>query len=128
MQHLPNINKTFRRRLKCQSIILIVPSIPIDFLKFSQLDFGEGLEIFEAAIGLADRYSSGAPTTRGQFEVRIDALDGPVIGLLMVQPTGACTNRSPQSTPITRTRGVHDVYFTFRTNGVGDLEWFTFKK
>jgi hypothetical protein len=99
-----------------------------DFLRYSQLDFGEGLEIFEAAIGLGDRYSTGAPATRGQFEVRIDAVDGPVIGLLMVQPTGAFTTHIPQSTPITRTRGVHDVYFTFRSNGVGDLEWFTFKK
>ncbi|HEV8604847.1 MAG TPA: sigma-70 family RNA polymerase sigma factor [Tepidisphaeraceae bacterium] len=99
-----------------------------DFLRYSQIDFGEGMETFEACIGLADQYSDGSRTTQGQFEVRIDALDGPVVGLLMTQPTGAFRKHVPQSTPITRTSGIHDVYFTFRTNGVCDLEWFTFKK
>jgi hypothetical protein len=51
-----------------------------------------------------------------------------VIGLLVTQSTGTWKNHVPQSTPITRTNGVHDVYFTFRTNAVCDLKSFTFKK
>jgi hypothetical protein len=99
-----------------------------DFLKYSQLDFGQGLETFVACIGVGDKYSNGQPAnTRGQMEIRIDALDGPVIGLLITQSTGSFTTHVPQSTPITKTSGIHDVYLTFRTNAVCDLEWITFK-
>jgi arabinoxylan arabinofuranohydrolase len=100
-----------------------------DFLKYSQLDFGEGLETFEACIGVGDRYSNGQPAnTHGQMEIRIDAVDGPVVGMLITQSTGAFTTHVPQSTPIGKTSGIHDVYLTFRTNAVCDLEWITFKK
>lgn len=99
-----------------------------DFLKYSQLDFGQGLENFEACIGVGDRYSNGQPAnTRGQIEIRLDAVDGPVIGLLITQSTGTFTTHVPQSTPISKTSGIHDVYLTFRTNAVCDLEWLTFK-
>jgi hypothetical protein len=99
-----------------------------DFLKYSQIDFGQGLETFEACIGVGDKYSNGQPAnTHGQMEIRLDAVDGPVVGMLITQSTGAFTTHVPQSTPITKTSGIHDVYLTFRTNAVCDLEWFTFK-
>jgi RNA polymerase sigma factor (sigma-70 family) len=93
-----------------------------DFVRYAQIDFGQGAEFFEARLGVKEQYAGGI------IEIRLDDARGPVIGTLKVASTGAFTTRVMQRARLTSTpTGVHNLYLTFaRSNGVCDLDWFRF--
>lgn len=78
-----------------------------DHIKVRDVDFGaKGASSFTART--ASRYFGG------EIELRLDALDGPVIGTLRAPYTGEWENWSLDSTKISGATGVHDLYFLFK--------------
>ena len=76
-----------------------------NWLAVSQVDFGNnGAESFEANI---------ASVKGGLIEVRLDSLNGEVIGTLEINPTGGEQEWSVMKTDVANVSGVHDVYFIF---------------
>jgi hypothetical protein len=93
-----------------------------DWLRYYGMNFGtRGATKFTARIGLPDE-SAGQ-----RIEVRLDALDGQVIGTLTTTSTGWWYTYADQSTSVAPTTGVHDVYLVFRgSTGVGALDTIQF--
>ena len=91
-----------------------------DYIKVRDVDFGKGASAFEARVASA---SNG-----GKIEIHIDALTGPMIGTLKVEPTGGDIDWAVQTCKVTRVKGLHDLYFVFE-GGNGDLfnfDWWKF--
>lgn len=91
-----------------------------DYLKLRAVDFGKrGATKFSAALaGIA---------AGGSIELRLDALDGPVIGTLPFTKTGGWDAWKVQSTRVEKTKGVHDLYLIFK-GGNGELYNFDYWK
>jgi hypothetical protein len=89
-----------------------------DWVRYYGMDFGTGgATKFTARIAVPDG-SAGQ-----QIEVRLDALDGPVIGTLTTASTGGWYTYAGQTTAVAPTTGLHDVYLVFRgTYGIGNLD------
>jgi len=91
-----------------------------DYIKVRDVDFGKGASAFEARVASA---SNG-----GKIEIHIDALTGPMIGTLKVEPTGGDTDWKVQTCKVTGVKGLHDLYFVFEGSN-GDLfnfDWWKF--
>lgn len=76
-------------------------------------------------------FNYGTPHTGGTFEIRLDDLNGPVIGRGRIEKTAG--SRKTVSFPLTPTSGRHDLYFIFN-NGllapdkpVCSVDWFAFR-
>jgi beta-glucosidase len=97
---------------------------PGDYLYFDDLDFGAS-----APTQLSARIASDQSS--GTMEVRLDALDGPVVARLPCAPTGGWTawvTKSVALEPSVAAVGRHRLYLVFTGPG-GDfvnLEWFRF--
>jgi hypothetical protein len=94
------------------------------WIRYEALDFGAGVELFQANI-------TCKPSSSGAVEVRLDALDGPSIAQQTIQGAEeagafAVTLKAPVAT---ETTGVHDVFLTF-TGGrdVAELNWIKFER
>lgn len=79
------------------------------------------------------RTSGGAAGTAvGNAEVRLDAVDGPLLTTVTVQGTGAGSVYASTQVPITDPGGLHDIYLVFRpvaagpTNNFFNLNWTEF--
>ncbi|GAA2377831.1 ThuA domain-containing protein [Dactylosporangium salmoneum] len=74
---------------------------------------------------------SGAAGT-GAVEVRLDAVDGPVLTTVTIAPTANATTYASQTFPITNPGGAHRIYLVFRpvaggpTNNYFNLNWVEF--
>lgn len=82
-----------------------------DFIQVRGVDFTtspKNLEIIAASIN------------SGSIEVRLDQLDGAVIGNVNVQNTGGLQNWNTFKTKIKKVKGVHDLFFVFK-GGQGEL-------
>jgi hypothetical protein len=78
-----------------------------DFIKIRDVDFGSiGTGIFTANV------SSGS--NGGTIELRIDALDGDIIGTLPVSYTGGWDEWVTKTINVNRTTGIHDLYLIFK--------------
>jgi len=87
------------------------------YIKVAGVDFGRiGAKTFVA--GLANGRPDGA------IELRLDRVDGPVIGTLRVEATGAAGQWREQSTLVTAATGVRDLFLVFK--GSGDSPLFDF--
>jgi hypothetical protein len=93
-----------------------------DFFAFYGVDFGSG-----GAGAFAIRHAV-AHGVEGQFvDIRINDLEGPIIGTLTTQATGTFNDQRVQYTPIQRVSGVHDVYIVFRGSWATSVaDWFSF--
>ncbi|MCO8277769.1 carbohydrate-binding protein [Actinoplanes sp. TRM 88003] len=93
-----------------------------DWARYDAVDFGAGRTVFTASIG-ADRQYAGRT-----FEIRLDALTGPVIGRHTVLPSDGFDDYIAQSTPITPTTGVHSVFLIAlgSSPGVANIDHFAF--
>jgi len=92
-----------------------------DYIKVRCVDFGKGAKSFEASLA--------TNLTGGSIEIRIDSVEGALLGICEVKNTGGWQNWVVQSVKIKEVKGVHDVYFVF-TGGEGDLfnfDWWTIK-
>jgi arabinoxylan arabinofuranohydrolase len=83
-----------------------------DFIKVRSVDFGKGVKKFEASV------ASASPD--GKIEIHVDAKEGTVIGTLEVTSTGGDQIWKTVSASVTKTKGVHDLYFVFK-GGEGQL-------
>ena len=93
-----------------------------DYIKVRSVDFKNGAGQVEASLASA---SAG-----GKIEIRIDGKDGNLIGTLDVNGTGGDQIWKTVSGKVTKTKGVHDVYFVFK-GGDGNLfnfDWWKFNK
>jgi arabinoxylan arabinofuranohydrolase len=92
-----------------------------DYLKVRSVDFGKGAKSFEAnLVTLAEG---------GKIEIRLDGVDGTLLGTCSVTPKSGSQSSAVQSCKIKKVRGVHDLYLVFK-GGQGDLfnfDWWKFK-
>lgn len=79
---------------------------------------------------LTFRHSGGtAGVTAGAVEVRLDAVDGPLLTTAQIPGTGGATTFASTTVPITDPGGLHKVYLVFRpvpggpTNNFFNLNW-----
>ncbi|WP_127502821.1 carbohydrate-binding protein [Actinoplanes solisilvae] len=93
-----------------------------DWARYDGVDFGSGRTVFTGSIG-ADRQYAGRA-----FEIRLDALTGPVIGRMTVMPSDGFDDYLVRSLPITPTSGVHSVFLVAigSSPGVGNFDHFSF--
>lgn len=91
-----------------------------DYIKVRSVDFGKAVKSFTANVASA--------STGGQIEIRIDSLNGTLLGTCIVKPTGAATVWNTQSVKVNSVKGVHDLFFVFK-GGEGELfnfDWWKF--
>jgi hypothetical protein len=90
--------------------------------RYAHVDFGVTAPTMFRARAAVDASAGGS------IEVRIDRVDGPLIGTCPVRPTGVWTMYEDFSAPISAVTGTHDVYLVFKTGlattYVANLNWF----
>jgi len=91
-----------------------------DWLSFENVDFGKGAN--ETVI----RASSN--TQGGSLELRLDALDGPLIGTVQITGTGGWSAFEEFSGVVNGAEGIHDLFLVFKGgNGyLYDVDWLIF--
>jgi hypothetical protein len=91
-----------------------------DFIKIRSVDFAKGAKKFSASVATAKS---------GSIEIRIDKIDGELLGTLAVPGTGGKQNWKTLSTKIKEAKGVHDVYLVFKGDdkGLFSFDWWQFK-
>lgn len=91
-----------------------------DYAVYKNIDFGSGAKSFQA------RVASGS--SGGNIEIRLDRINGTLIGTCPVAGTGAWQNWNDVKCSVSGVSGKHDVYLKF-TGGSGylfNLNWFKF--
>jgi len=89
-----------------------------DFLRFDNVDFGEGALGFEARV--ASLFDGAI------IEIRIDSPDSEPIGQLLAGSTGGWETWTTAATTIREVSGVHTVYLTF--GDIFNLNWLRFTR
>jgi len=78
-----------------------------DYIKVRDVDFGnKGASRFSASV--SSRYHGGT------IEIRLDNIDGQLVGTLHAPYTGEWDNWSLVETAVKNTKDIHDVYFVFK--------------
>jgi arabinoxylan arabinofuranohydrolase len=91
-----------------------------DYMKVRSVDFGKVAKKFEANV--ASVFSDGS------IEIRIDNIDGDLLGTLKVAGTGTNQTWKTQLCKLNKASGVHDIYLLFK-GGEADLfnfDWWKF--
>jgi hypothetical protein len=93
-----------------------------DYIEFDDVDFGTGALSFDVSLGTDNQ--------GGIIEIRLDALDGPLVGSVMGTGTGSFNTFKTFRTNLAPTvTGIHKLYLKF-TDGLSeylfDLDWFKF--
>jgi enterochelin esterase-like enzyme len=91
-----------------------------DYTVYKGIDFGSGATSFQA------RVSSN--TNGGNIEIRLDGINGTLVGTCSVAATGGWQNWVDTKCSVSGVNGKHDVYLKF-TGGSGylfNLNWFQF--
>ena len=85
-----------------------------DYIKVANVDFGDaGAGSYSASVA--------SEAQGGNIEIRLDKLDGTLVGTLAVPNTGGWETWKTQTTAITDAKGVHDVFFVFKGAATGNL-------
>ncbi len=80
-----------------------------DYIKVSNVDFGEGASRFEASVASIYR--------GGDIELRLDSTEGTMIGTCAVQSTGGHTQWKVATCAVEGAVGTHDLYMVFKGKG-----------
>lgn len=91
-----------------------------DYIKVKGVDFSTGASLLEVSV---------AALYGGKIEVRINNIDGPVIGTVDVKTSAEGDVWKTISAPVKNARGIHDLFFVFK--GDKDLfyfDWWKFNK
>jgi hypothetical protein len=92
-----------------------------DYLQYSRLNFGPLGTTSSILISYAKSHFNG----NAKMEVRLDGVDGLLIGEFVPPSTGSWSTYEPATINIDAVAGVHDVYFVGAgANGILNLEWF----
>ncbi|GAE84062.1 arabinosidase [Bacteroides reticulotermitis JCM 10512] len=87
------------------------------------VDFGvKGAKKFSVSAACVEK--------EGTIEVRLDSVDGPLIGSVAIKPTGGMDIYKLMSCSIKNAKGIHDLYFCFKGekgNNLFDLDYWEFK-
>jgi hypothetical protein len=92
-----------------------------DSIKVKGVDFRAGATSFEARVA--------SDTTGGDLELRLDGLDGKLLGTCSVESTGGAQKWVTKSCTVSGADGVHDLFFKFAGTGSGALfnfNWWRF--
>ena len=90
-----------------------------EYIRLRGVDFGRGAKSFVL---------NAAATGRATVSLRLDSVNGPVVGTLTVSSTGKMESYRSFSTKIKGATGVHDLYICFdKTAGDVHLDWWQFK-
>ena len=91
-----------------------------EYIRLRGVDFGGGARQFAITV---------AATGTATLTLRLDAVDGPVVGVVNVSQTGSVEKYRAFTTKVKNATGVHDLYICFsQTNGDVRLDWWQFKK
>lgn len=82
-----------------------------DFLQVKAVDFDKGAKTFEVR---------AATITKGKIEIRLDGLDGTLLGVCDISNTGGWNTWKTFVTDVEKVGGVHDLYLVFR-GGDGEM-------
>ena len=91
-----------------------------DYVVYNNMDFGNGAESFHARVASA--------TSGGSIELRLDSIDGPLIGTCLVAGTEDWQTWTTAECDVSSVKGVHDLYLKFK-GGSGylfNLNWWKF--
>lgn len=85
-----------------------------DFIRVNNIGFGDaGAATFTASVASVHE--------GGSIELRLDGLDGPIIGTLPVPSTGGEDKWQIQTTAVSGAVGTHNLFFIFRGDASGNL-------
>lgn len=92
-----------------------------DYIKLESVDFLTGALSFDASVASAGE--------GGSIELRLDAVDGALVGTCNVSPTGAWQTWQLVSCDVSDASGVHDLYLVFRGSDgfLFNLDWWQFQ-
>lgn len=88
------------------------------------------INLRDGATEMRARIASGHSTEShpGNIEIRLDAVDGRLIGRLSIAGTGSWSNWEIQEAVLDGATGTHDIYLVFvgveTMNGLCDMDWF----
>jgi len=91
-----------------------------DYIKLKGVNLEKGAKSFEASVASA---SQG-----GKIEIHTDSLSGQLLGTCIVETTGGWQKWVTKKCTISKTKGIHDLYFVF-TGGEGKMfnfDWWKF--
>ena len=91
-----------------------------DWIMFNNVDFGCAPAEFQARVA--------SRTSGGDIEIRLDGVDGPLLGTCPVDCTGGWQSWTTQTCAVSAAGGVHDLYFVF-SGGTGylfNVNWVSF--
>ncbi|MDP5275923.1 carbohydrate-binding protein [Chengkuizengella axinellae] len=92
-----------------------------DSLSYSNIDFQTGVTSVDVRVA--------SESEGGVIELRVDQIDGPVIGTVSFTNTGGWQNWETKTTSIQSTSGIHDVYLLFiGDSDLGNVNWIEFKE
>jgi lysophospholipase L1-like esterase/chitodextrinase len=92
-----------------------------DWLQYAGVDFHGGVNSVKLVLGCPTGSEGGS------FELRVDSLNGPVIGTLVVQPTGSYNTYYTQQTEVSGVSGIHDLFIVARNrSSIANLQSFQF--
>jgi arabinoxylan arabinofuranohydrolase len=93
---------------------------PGDWIRLRGVDFGTGALSFSASVASA--------TEGGTIELRLDAVDGTLIGSCAVTATGDWQTWTTTSCDVTGAEGIHDLYLSFSgpTSPLFNLDFWQF--
>lgn len=93
-----------------------------DYVVYKAVDFGNGAASFKARVASA--------TDGGNIELRLDGINGPLVGTCTVTGTGGWQEWDYATCEVTDLSGIHDLYFIL-AGGEGylfNINWFTFEE
>jgi hypothetical protein len=93
-----------------------------NYIKVKSVDFGAGAKKFEASVASVSK--------GGQIEVRLNNVEGQLLGTCKVKNTGDWQNWKTMSCKLNKIEGVHDICFVFKGKDgqLFNLDWWKFKK
>lgn len=89
-----------------------------DYMKVRGVDFSQGVASIDVSV---------ASLNGGEIELRVDNLDGPVLGTITVKTSGEGDSWKTITTPLKTIKGIHDLFFVFRgKKELFNLDWWKF--
>jgi len=76
-----------------------------DYIQVRAVDFKEGAKSFEI---------NAASVSGGKVEIRLDSVDGTLLGVCEIDDTGSNNTWKNYSTKVKKVKGIHDLYFVFK--------------
>ena len=90
-----------------------------EYIRLRGVDFGKGAKQFSITAA-----STGSLTVT----LRLDSLDGPVVGTAVIKTTGSTDKYKSFTTKVKNAAGIHDLYLCFsNTQGDNRLDWWQFR-